>query len=318
MPPRRLTWKRLAPGIVTLVVLLVVTLAVLAFARVGTLKGDTYRLYVLAEQANDVIKGTDVWLDGQKVGAVAGVGFRSVQVDTSARLLVSLDVLRRYQPFIRRDTRVDFRNGGSLIGATVVYLHDGTARTPALRDGDTLALAQEIDTDAMSAAVAQAGREFPLLLRNLRQIGADLRRTSGHVQTVATEDEGSARLLTVHASRFTQRAFAGNGTLPLLLRDTTLGARAARAAAHADSLLRIVGAMRQTPGRFGGDSSLLAQLSDARDALSIVRLRLRREEGTAGRLRADSAIYRQLGVLERQIGLTIEDIKRDPARYIAF
>src|SRR5664279_6651176 len=78
-------WSKLGGGIVALVLLIGGAFSIIAFARIGSLKGDTYVAYILADQANGILKGTDVWLQGQKVGVVKSVGFRSLPSDTSVR-----------------------------------------------------------------------------------------------------------------------------------------------------------------------------------------------------------------------------------------
>jgi len=66
-------WRKLTGGIVALVAIIGGALAIIAFARVGSLRGDTYTAYIVADQANGIFKGTEVWLQGQKVGVVKGV-----------------------------------------------------------------------------------------------------------------------------------------------------------------------------------------------------------------------------------------------------
>jgi hypothetical protein len=63
---------------------------------------------------------------------------------------------------------------------------------------------------------------------------------------------------------------------------------------------------------------LLRHLADIRDEASIVRALLVEARGTAGRLVADSALIRQLRRVEREVAATMEDIKKNPQRYIVF
>ena len=68
-------WRKLTGGIIALIVIIGGAFAIIAFARVGSLKGDTYIAFIAAEQANGIFKGTQVWLQGQKVGVVKDVDF---------------------------------------------------------------------------------------------------------------------------------------------------------------------------------------------------------------------------------------------------
>jgi phospholipid/cholesterol/gamma-HCH transport system substrate-binding protein len=315
----RLTWRKLVPGVLALAAIVGGALAVLLFARVGALHGDTYRLYALANEARGVIKGTDVWLAGQKVGLVSKITFRSATVDTSARLLLELEVLEDYQPFIRADSYAHIRSGGSLIGAPIVWITTGSHETPELADGDSLASVKQVDTEGIASELAIASRQFPFIVQNVRHLNAQLASMQQLIGGVTGESRGEElRVLSTRAKSLTRRARTGAGTVSLVMRDTTLLRRATRAIARRDSVMLLLRSKRSSLGRFRRDSTLLRNLSAVRDEVAIVRARLAEPRGTAGRLMRDSALVHELGRVQRELGRTIEDLKRDPARYIAF
>jgi hypothetical protein len=260
-----------------------------------------------------------VWLAGQRVGTVKRISFAPVTADTNRRLLLELDMLEEYQELIRRDSYAQIRSGGSLIGAPVVYITVGSDREPVLRDGAYMSSRPQVDAEGVTSEVALAARDFPPIIRNIREIGAQIK---GMRQTVGslTDDERSVRFEVVgrRAAGLTRRATAGGGTVALALRDEALLDRARRAIARADSLGDMLGRDSTTIARLRADSALQRALIDARNELSIVRVRLARAHGTAGRAVADSAIVQQVARLERELERTIEDFKRDPGRYVAF
>ena len=151
---RPIAWRQLVPGVVILAVIIIAALAVLVFARVGALHGDTYRLYVLSDDARGVISGTEVWLAGQKIGAVREISFRPVTSDSLGRLAVALDILDRYKPTIRGDSRAEFRSGSTPIGATIVSITIGSPDQPVLDADDTIPRAVQIDPDSVRAALS--------------------------------------------------------------------------------------------------------------------------------------------------------------------
>ncbi|HET6700980.1 MAG TPA: hypothetical protein VFH14_04200, partial [Gemmatimonadaceae bacterium] len=89
---RRTRWRSLLPGAIIATVIVALTLAVLVFARVGRISGDTYRLFILTDAARGVIKGTEVWLAGQKVGLVTDIRFAPPGRDTLQRLAIELEL----------------------------------------------------------------------------------------------------------------------------------------------------------------------------------------------------------------------------------
>jgi ABC-type transporter Mla subunit MlaD len=323
MSPRQITWRRLVPGVVGSSVILLGALAVLVFARVGSLRGDTYRLYVLADEARGVIKGTEIWLAGQKVGIVQGVAFRPVTADTTGRLAVELEVLRRYQNAIRRDSRVEFRAGGTPIGATIVAIDVGSPGSPLAREGDTLARAPQIDPDSIRSELSLAIQQLPGLLQDIQAMSAELHRNlvRGELATAtgATGDHAPAMsILAKRTGRLAERMATGRGTIPLLIRDHELGEHARQAAARADSLLEIAGSGHGLLGRLRGDTALIAALTDVRNQITIVQREIDEERGTVGRLAHDSVLVHQLHELQANLTATIADAKRKPGRYITF
>jgi ABC-type transporter Mla subunit MlaD len=118
--PRTIHWSDLRVGILSAIGLAGLLLIILLFARVGGLRGEKATIYIVAADATGVLTGTDIWLAGQKIGAVRDVRFRPVSVDTSQRLLIEAQILAARLSPIRRDSRAEIRPGTSMIGIPVV------------------------------------------------------------------------------------------------------------------------------------------------------------------------------------------------------
>src|SRR6476620_2866593 len=186
---RRLVWADVRGGLLALLVLVALSVATLKYARVGALHGDRIRLYVSAGEARGILKGSEVWLLGQKVGLVTDVRFLPPSVsDTVNSLLVAMEVQERYTDAIRRDAVAQFRPGGSLIGAVVVYLNSGSSSTPAIRDGDTIRTSPQADIEGATARFGAAGKELPAILGNVRALRAGLQATQGTAGALLPEE----------------------------------------------------------------------------------------------------------------------------------
>ncbi|MFN2399416.1 MAG: MlaD family protein [Gemmatimonadaceae bacterium] len=292
---------------------------VLIFARVGALHGDTYRLFVLAEDARGVIPGSEVWLSGQKIGLVKRIDFRPVATDTLSRLLLELDVLEDYREHLRRDTYAEIRTGGKLIGAPVIHLSPGTPAFAALADDDSVPSNPQSDAENIASTIAIAARDFPGIISNIKEISGQLSQSAGRMG-LGTGDrgDGSFRVLTQRAGRLTSSASSGEGTLALSLSDKELSRRARRAMARADSMRRLLASGEKSLGRLRRDSTLSRQVGAVRDEISVVRRLITESRGSAGRIINDSALVVELGRLEQELAATMNDIKRHPLRYIAF
>jgi ABC-type transporter Mla subunit MlaD len=319
MGPDRTSWRSLIPGLIAIALIVLSTIALLMFAQVGALRGDTVRVFAATSQARGLLEGSDVWLAGQKVGVVADISFRPVEVSVSERLLIELELLEEYLPQLRGNSFAQIRTGGSLIGAQVVYLTTGTVESPPVRAGDTLRAEPQSDAESVASQIAGASKQFPAIINNVKLLNAQLESARGTLGAFGAE-EGVQRIgrLGDRAVDLSGRAFHGDGTIGRVLRRDDHLVRARSAMARADSVLHLLDSRATTFGRLRRDSSLIREISSVQNEISIVRSMLAEPRGTAGRIGADSAIVRQLGLLEREFGALKRDITRDPLRFIAF
>jgi ABC-type transporter Mla subunit MlaD len=304
--------------VIIVVLIAAFTVAVLVYARVGRIPGDKYRLHLLTDAARGVIKGTEVWLAGQKVGLVTEIRFAPPGRDTLARLAIELELVEAVQDLIREDSFGQIRSGGSLIGAPVVYITPGTSSRRMLTDGDTVAAKPQVDTEGLTSAVALAGREIPIVVREAKQVRDDMRRATSQLSEL--QDNGGVSLSVVgsRAAGITRRATSGGGTVSRLQGDPMVMARVSSAMRSADTIRALLASESTSYGRFKRDSSLVRQIASVRDEMSILRGLIDQSRGTAGRVANDKAIADALVSVEKELGRTIEDIKRDPLRYVRF
>jgi ABC-type transporter Mla subunit MlaD len=318
---RRLVWADVRGGLVALLVLVAISVATLKYARVGALHGDRIRLYARSGEARGILKGSEVWLLGQKVGLVTDVQFLPPnESDTTSRLLIAMEVQKQYTDAIRRDAVAQMRPGGSLIGAVVVYLSPGSATAPSIRDRDTIRTRPQADIEGATAGFGSATKELPAILRNVRALRAELQATKGtagallHEETAAT-----ARLQTTgtQLTRLRTRVGAARGSVSRLM-DGTLGARARLALARVDSVRALLASSNGSLGRFSRDSTLLPEIADIQTELARVRTSLTESSGTAGRVLHDSAAFSALGDVQHEMSLLVADMKKHPLRYNPF
>jgi phospholipid/cholesterol/gamma-HCH transport system substrate-binding protein len=313
-------WGDLKFGIFCTAAVLASVVAVLLFARVGALSGDTIRLYAATNDATGILPGSEVWLAGQKVGLVKEVEFRPVSVDTANRLLVELEVLTSVQPLLRRDAVAQIRAGTSLIGAPVVYISSGDASAPMLASGDTILAQPQDDTQGVTAQLALAGEDFPVIIDNMKVLNAQLHAARGTLGAIGISGGSRMEATAGAATRLVDRTMNGSGTIGLSLRGQALTRRARAAMARADSVRALVTApdARTSLGRFRRDSTLLRMVDSVRAEVAVVQRLLAEPRGTAGRVMLDSALVQQLGRTGRELDALAEDVKRNPLRYVTF
>jgi phospholipid/cholesterol/gamma-HCH transport system substrate-binding protein len=318
---RRLAWSDVRGGLLAIVAIVGISVATLKYARVGALRGETIRLYALVGEARGILNGSEVWLNGQKIGKVADIQFRSPAIaDTTTRLLLTLDVLDKYRRVMHRDAEAQIRAGGSVIGAVVVYLTQGTMAAPPLRDQDTLRARAQVDVEGATVGFRAVTQEFPAIMRNAKELRRELELTQGTLGAVMNEGMAEGGKLSATVGRVGQlrrQVSEGHGTVALAL-SGGLGARASRVLARTDSVRALLSSSGTNIGRFRRDSTLLTEVADIRNELTIVRKLLDEPRGTAGRVLHDSAMTGALGDAHREMGLLMADMKKHPLRYNPF
>jgi phospholipid/cholesterol/gamma-HCH transport system substrate-binding protein len=318
--PRRHSWKDLTVGLFALVATIGVAFVVLVFARIGTLHGDTFRLFAFTGEARGIIQGSDVWLAGQKVGLVKDVEFMPPSADSSHRLLIAMDVLSNARQGIRANSTAQIRAGGTLIGAQVVYLTIGTNTAPEVKSGDTIRALPQSDLETMSSQFAVASQQFPAIIDNIKLLDHQLNSVKGTLGAFGLE-HGGVELARAQnqLSRLSTRATQSHGTVALALASPSLvGDRARHVMAQADSIRALVNGGGTSYGRFRSDSLLLGQIADIRKELDLLSTRMASTSGTLGRARADSALLQEIAGARREITLIMADIRRRPLHYVHF
>ena len=317
---RRLSWRNLALGLSFAAIIVTLAVLIMVYGRVGTLRGKTFRIYVTTDAARGVIRGTEVWLDGQKVGLVKNVDFRPASASAKERLVLSLEVLDVARSHVRTDSRVSIRAGATVIGDQVVYISSGTVKNPAIAERDTLHSGGQSDLQSATSNAAVAAREFPAIIANVKLLAAQLQSAQGTIGAV-TGIRSDTRFgqLRVKTERVMRRLSSSSGTVSLALSDSALlRARVQGAMARADSIRQLLASDGHSLGRFRKDSTLKRDVAEIRSELQTVRTLLNRQDGTIGRLRTDSALVRAVHRDFAALDSLFSDIKKHPLRYLAF
>jgi phospholipid/cholesterol/gamma-HCH transport system substrate-binding protein len=307
-------------GLVSFAALVGVSLCVLIFARVGRLHGSTFRLYALTGEARGLIHGSEVWLAGQKVGAVKNIEFMPPGRPASERLLITMDVLSSARQGIRNNSTAQVRSGGTLISSPVVYLTIGSTSASEVASGDTVRTLPQSDLETMTSQFAIASREFPAIISNVKLLSDQLHSVNGTLGAMGIEHGGvelarTRRQVTRLAEKVTR---PGETIGAALAPGTSLTDRARRVMARVDSVRATIANENTSLGHVRRDSTLMREVADIRNELDIVRARMASPTGTLGRVHADSALFDAIARAQREMTLIMADVHRRPLRYIHF
>lgn len=314
---RETKWKDLKVGILSGAGLAALILSIFLFARVGAIRGEKNKLHVLTGDATGVLKGTEVWLSGQKIGLVTDVSYLANSVPVADRLVVNMEIRAHDFPLIRRNSKAEIRPGGNLIGSPVIMISSGTASSPPVQDGDTLNAVESVMIEGMLTSVHKVAAEVSALGSDLTK--GIVQAKSSHGTTGAFLQNGMPSLsaTSTQFSRLSAKMTNGKGTVGLAMRNG-LFAKASGVMSSLDSLRTMLATGNGNVGRFRRDSTLVPAVKGLLAQVDSLRALASNPVGNIGRARSDSTLATELARARRELDALIKDIKKHPLRYIAF
>jgi phospholipid/cholesterol/gamma-HCH transport system substrate-binding protein len=313
---RQLRWGELTAGIVAATVIVVLTLVVLLFARVGALHGKKVTLYIVTDGAPGILAGTEVWLAGEKEGVVTDITFRPPGSPPLERLLIKTDFLASALPSVRRDSYAQIRPGGSMIGTPIIYIAPGTEAAPQLHEGDTVPTRRTAAISTLTEDIGKIGPEFAALGVATKDLATKIDRPVGTIGNFRANGLPDFPDVQAGMSSLSARA-NGNGTIGLAMR-RDLRARASHAMAATDSIRNLLASNKSSIGRFRRDSTLAIKASRVLAEVDSLSALLSDPVGRIAAAHPDSALRLQLAQTHVLLAALIRDVKKNPMRYIRF
>ena len=310
---KALTWRSVSGGIAAFAGVLLLAFVVLKYARTGALHGDKFRLYVAVPDASNVLKGTEVWLNGQRIGTVVRIEFAPSSASLDERVVIAVDALTRFRDQVRLDSRARLQSGGTIIGAPVVYLMSGTPTHRAVSPGDTVRGFGKSDFEIAASRVTEAAEGLPAIAADAQVIMANARATGARMRGIVQESGRSS--FGARAGRLMRQLTSSNGSVAQAMRDEDIRQSAGRAMAAGDSLRVLLSSRLAELGRFRRDSTLGTSVQALRGDVAELRRLAATPTGTVGRVTKDSALVHGLDSLFAELNALITDMKKNPLRY---
>jgi hypothetical protein len=307
-------WRSVSGGIVAVVVIALLVFSVMKFARTGVLRGDQFRLYVAVPDASNLLKGSQVWLNGQRIGTVTSIGFGPPTLPPDVRVIIGTDILESMREHIRLDSRVKLRSGGTIIGEPVVYIGSGTPAMRAVVPGDTIRGAGKSDFEIAASRVTESLEDVPATIADAKTIMARAKATGSRMSGIMSADRGHGSF-TEQAGALMDKVSRGRGSGRRIMSDTEIRSAMTRSMARVDSLRTLFASRKNELGRFRRDTSILVTVGELREEVAQLRALASSPEGTVGRMRADSSLRRGLDSAFVELTALFTDIRKNPLRY---
>jgi phospholipid/cholesterol/gamma-HCH transport system substrate-binding protein len=312
-----ITWDQLKVGVVILVALVIVAVAIIKLGQAGNLFTKRYRLVAFVANASGLRVGGPVMVAGQLAGSVKDIQFLPPDNDTTRNLKLVVEVDRNLAEQVRKDSRAKIKTQG-LLGDKVFDISVGTPRFPALKDGDTIVIAQSIDYDAVVAQASTAISQVVDLTNDLKKVSGGIARGEGTLGQLVTNrqlyDNLNASL--ARTSALMARLENPRGTIGRLLDDPQLYYSLNRTVASVDTVIRQMTAGNGSLSKLLRDDTLYVHLlSVVSRADSLVGMMSGGNGGTVKKLFTDEQLYDQLVKTVTELNKVLVDVRRDPRRY---
>jgi phospholipid/cholesterol/gamma-HCH transport system substrate-binding protein len=260
-----------------------------------------------------------VQLAGQTVGQVDDIRFIAPEArpETGEPVAIVMAINTEVRDQIREDSRAQVRTQG-LLGDKLIDIRPGSPDAAILAPGDTVDSAASLDYDALLAEGAEAVGDLVVVARNLSDLTRGLLEGRGTLGQLVVDDAMYERLVALAGSldSLVSVAASPDNSLVRLLTDDTLYASIRSSVASFDTLSRSVVEGEGTLGQLIRSDSLYVELTSTVTRADSLLAALLAGEGSAGRLFTDEAMYEELLRTLVELNTMLEDVRRDPARYV--
>jgi phospholipid/cholesterol/gamma-HCH transport system substrate-binding protein len=313
------TWDQLKVGAVMLVAMVIIGIAILKLGQAANLFAKNYTLVSFVPNTTGLREGGQVTVAGQLAGSVKQIEFLPVDGDTMRNLRITIEVDRKVQQQIRRDSEAKLKTLG-LLGDKVFDITPGTPRFPVLEPGDTIRVGVATDYEAVLAQASGALDQVVTLTGSLQKVTDGVTGGEGTLGQIVTNrqlyDNLNATL--ANSNSLMVKLQSPKGTVGALLNDPAMYNNLTRMLASADTLVAALSSANSGNGTFGKllhDDQLYNRLVSAVSGVDTLVTNMQRGNGTVSKLFTDDQMYTQLLQAVTSLNTVLSDVRRDPRRY---
>jgi phospholipid/cholesterol/gamma-HCH transport system substrate-binding protein len=346
---KQLTWSELRVGIFVLVGLLIVAGAILYVTGAGFL-GPKYELRTYVPEAGNLQAGAPVSLDGVEVGNIQWVRLTPSPENRMHGVTILLRISRKYQRFIRTDSKASLVTQG-LLGDRYVNITRGLTGTvipdngvvpseevpdikQVVQRGADLMQSLGALTDDVRVVVdkIQKGNgtlgklmNDPSIYNHLNDtatrldaVATSIQQGQGTLGKLATSDDLYNKVDTAagHLENVTAALSEQKGTLGKLIYDPSAYDDIKGAAQKGNALLGDIREGKGTLGKLATDDQLYMNLRDASANVRDVTGKLNNGQGTMGKFFTDPQLYDNLTGLTGDMRVLMNDFRKNPKKFL--
>ncbi|MEO8576533.1 MAG: MlaD family protein [Gemmatimonadales bacterium] len=315
-----ITWDQLKVGAVIAVAIAIMGVAILKLGQSAHLFSKRYDLVTFIPNTSGLRVGGQVTVAGQLAGTVKQIEFLPVDADTMKNLKVTVAIDQSVQNQVRRDSQAKLKTQG-LLGDKVFDIAPGTPRYPMLKQGDTLALGEALDLDAVLVQASGAVDQVLALTGSLQVVANDITAGKGTVGQLLTNRQlyDNLNSTIANSNALMVRLQNPRGTIGQLLNDPSLYNNLNRMLSAADTVVAQLGgnlaSSNGTLGKLLRDDALYNRLVSAVAGVDSLVGTMSAGNGTVKKLFTDDQMYAEILKAVASLNLVLTDVRNDPKRY---
>lgn len=288
-------------GIFVLVGLLILVFTLYTLGKNKTLFGSSLELKTRFRDVNGLLLGNNVRFSGIDVGSVHDIRILN---DTTVEVTLTLD--KNMRQYIKTNSLVSLGTDG-LIGNRVINISTASGNAPFVQGGELLPSKEEVNTEKMLQTLYGTNEKVSKIAEGLLET-IQLINTSSELSSLLNDKSLSSNLrsslyhlheTSLNASLFMKDAIStlqlateGQGTLGVLLRDTTLSSELKQAVLQIQAL----------------ENSTQRLVTDVNQMANVLEKDIQQGDGTVNTLLRDS-------LMAANLRATIENAEKGTAAF---
>jgi phospholipid/cholesterol/gamma-HCH transport system substrate-binding protein len=173
-----MTIKNKRSVIVGIFVLLGIAILIVTIFTLGAQKKTFVKSFTLNAVFSNVaglLKGSNIWLFGVKVGTVKKISFYG-----DAQVLVTMSIELDAEPHIHKGAFAKISSDG-LIGNKIIVIYGGDSTSPIIEKNDFLVVEQSISTDDMLATLQRTNQNLLAITTDFKSISKKIDSGKGTI-----------------------------------------------------------------------------------------------------------------------------------------
>lgn len=169
-------------GIFIIVGLIIFVLGVITLSGQRKSFRNAVNLNAVFDNVEGLQAGSNVWLNGVKVGTV-----KEIRFNEEGKVAVSMGVDEKMQTYIHKNSKAKIGSDG-LIGNKIIVLYGGTTASPVVNDGDVLAVEKIAGMEDMMATFQSNNENLLSITGDFKEISSKLANGQGTIGKLLNDE----------------------------------------------------------------------------------------------------------------------------------